>query len=175
MVQRRVMVLAAVVALGAAAFGVPGASGAEEPREAGPLLKKEPKDAKEVAAIRGKAKHGEEVVVIGRIGGRQNPWIKGAAAFSIVDRSLKSCDEIPGDTCPTPWDYCCEADLAKSTVFVKFVGADGKVVKQDARKLLKVKELQTVVIKGTAQRDKQDNVVILASGLFLPTDKRVAP
>jgi hypothetical protein len=82
------------------------------------ILTKEPKGAATVLATREKAKDKDNVVVVGRIGGRKNPWVKGAAAFSLVDTSLKACSERPGDTCPTPWDYCCEADLPKATVFV---------------------------------------------------------
>ena len=149
----------------------PSALAVEPAAPKGYLLKKEPKDAKEVKAVRAKAKNGDDVVVVGRIGGRKNPWVKGAAAFSIVDTSLKSCDEIPGDTCPYPWDYCCEADLGKATVFVTFVDDAGKIVKQDARKLLKVKELQTVVIEGKVKRDKADNVIILASKLYARTNE----
>lgn len=137
------------------------------------LLKEEPKDAKEVKFVREKGKDGQEVVVVGRIGGRRNPWVKGAAAFSIVDSSLKSCDQIPGDKCPTPWDYCCESDINKSTVFVTFVDDAGKILKKDARQLLKIKELQTVVIQGKVKRDKANNVSILASKLYVRSDKRV--
>ena len=42
------------------------------------LLAEQPKDAAEVIAIRNDAKDQQEVVVVGRIGGRANPWIKGA-------------------------------------------------------------------------------------------------
>lgn len=134
-------------------------------------LAEEPKDAADVKAVRHDAKDQDEVTVVGRIGGRVNPWIKGAAAFSIVDRSLKPCNEIEGDTCKTPWDYCCESDLAKATVLVMFVDADGKIVKQDARELLGVKELDTLFIQGKAKRDKQGNVTIMASKVFVPTDE----
>ena len=123
--------------------------------------------------VRKEAKNGEEVVVVGRIGGRKNPWIKGAAAFSIVDEAVKSCDQIPGDNCPTPWDYCCEVGLPQKTVFVTFVDDAGKIVKQDARQLLKVKELQTIVVKGKVKRDKADNVSVQATHVFVRHDKRV--
>src|SRR5262245_32411968 len=66
------------------------------------VLKEEPKDAASVLDTREKAQDKDDVVVVGRIGGRTNPWVKGAAAFSIVDTSLKACNENPGDTCPTP-------------------------------------------------------------------------
>src|SRR5262245_62041650 len=80
-----------------------------------------PKDASDVIPARKTAKNEDAVVVVGRIGGRANPWIKGAAAFSIVDRSLTPCNEREGDTCKTPWDYCCESNLPKATVLVMFV------------------------------------------------------
>jgi hypothetical protein len=131
------------------------------------LLKEEPKNAQDVKTVRHKAKNGEEVIVVGRIGGRANPWIKGAAAFSIVDSSLKSCDQIPGDNCPTPWDYCCESDLGKSTLLITFVDDAGKIVKQDSRELLALKELQTIVVTGKVKRDKANNVTILASKIFV--------
>jgi hypothetical protein len=143
------------------------------PEKSGYLLKEEPKGAKAVMKVKKEAKDGEDVVVVGRIGGRVNPWVKGAAVFSIVDESIKSCDQIPGDTCPTPWDYCCEVDLPKKTLLLMFVDETGKVVKKDARELLKVKELQTVVVKGKVKRDKADNVTIHASNLFVRSDKRI--
>src|SRR6478752_5981903 len=137
------------------------------------ILKEEPKDAMGVIDAREKAKDKDDVVVVGRIGGRKNPWVKGAAAFSIVDPSLKACSERPGDTCPTPWDYCCEADLSKATVFVTVVDdKTGKTLKEDAREALKLRELDTVVVKGKAQRDKKGNLTIAASKLFVrPADE----
>jgi hypothetical protein len=137
------------------------------------ILSEEPKDAQPVLTTREKAKDKDDVVVVGRIGGRKNPWVKGAAAFSIVDPSLKACSERPGDTCPTPWDYCCEADLSKATLFVTVVDdKTGKTLKEDAREALKLHELDTVVVEGKAQRDKKGNLTIAASKLFVrPADE----
>jgi hypothetical protein len=140
--------------------------------EKGYLLKEEPKDAKAVVKVRKEGKNGEDVIVVGRIGGRTNPWIKGAAAFTMVDEAVKSCDQIPGDNCPTPWDYCCETGLPQKTVLVTLVDEAGKIVKKDARQLLKVRELQTVVVKGKVKRDKTDNVSIQATNVFVRTEKR---
>ncbi len=131
------------------------------------LLEKAPQHATDVAAIRKDAKDQQEVVVVGRVGGRKSPWVKGTAAFSIVDRSLKACSERPGDTCPTPWDFCCESDLPKSTLLVLVQDADGKLIKKDARELLGLKELDTVFIQGKAKRDKTGNVSIVASKFYV--------
>jgi hypothetical protein len=132
-------------------------------------LAEQPKDAAEVIATRESAENGADVVVVGRIGGRANPWLKGAAAFTIADRSLTPCNEIEGDTCKTPWDYCCEADLGQATALVMFVDDAGKVVKQDARELLGVKELDTVYLVGKAKRDKSGNVTVMAAKVYVET------
>ena len=89
------------------------------------------------------------------------------AAFLIVDPSRIPCSERKSDTCKTPWDYCCETDLAKSKATIKFVDDAGKTLANDARQLLNVKELQTVVVKGQAKRDEAGNLTVLASGLFV--------
>jgi hypothetical protein len=132
------------------------------------LLSAEPAGAHSVIDARKEAKHDDEVVVVGRIGGSQNPWIENRAVFSIVDSSLKACSDIPGDGCKTPWDYCCQTDqLPTSTTLVKFVDETGNPLNVDARELLKVKELQTVVVRGKAKRDDAGNLTVLADGIYV--------
>lgn len=139
------------------------------------ILKEEPKKAADVIVTREKIKDKDDVVVVGRIGGRVNPWIKGTAAFSIVDVSLKPCNEIEGDTCETPWDYCCEADLPKATLLITILDdKTGKTLKHDAREVLKLKELQTLVVQGKARRDSKGNVTIAASRIFIRPEKALA-
>ena len=70
------------------------------------LLMTEPEGAADVIKVREVAKDQEDVVIVGRIGGSENPWVDGRAAFSIVDPSLKSCLECGSEGCPKPWDYC---------------------------------------------------------------------
>jgi len=132
------------------------------------LLSEEPQGARHVIEAREATSDGEDVVVVGRIGGGTNPWIEGRAAFSIVDGSLKACSDIPGDQCPTPWDYCCATDkLPTSTALVKVVDDQGQLVQGDAKTLLNVEELATVVVKGKAQRDDEGNLTVLANGVFV--------
>lgn len=132
------------------------------------LLKSEPAKSQTVIAARKEAKDGDPIVVTGRIGGDVDPWIEGRAAFSIVDQTLIPCNERPGDDCKTPWDYCCDTDrLPTSRATVKFVDDEGKTLATDARKLLGVKELQTVVITGKAKRDEAGNLTVLATGLYV--------
>ncbi len=131
------------------------------------LLDDEPEGALDVIKVRETAADGDEVVMVGRIGGSSNPWIEGRAAFSIVDGSLKACSDIPGDECPKPWDYCCETTLPTSKALVKVVDDSGSIVVADARRLLNVEELSTVVVTGKAQRDDAGNLTVLAHGIFV--------
>jgi hypothetical protein len=161
-------IVAAIVALvGIGASQSPAADAPSKSVDKKFLLEKAPQRAAEVAATRKEVKDGQDVVVVGRVGGRKSPWVKNAAAFSIVDRSMKACNERPGDTCPTPWDFCCEADLPKSTLLVLVQDVDGKLIKKDARELLGLKELDTVFIQGKAKRDKAGNVTLVADKLFV--------
>ena len=131
-------------------------------------LDAEPEDAKDVIAARTSATDGEPIVVRGRIGGSKNPWIGGRAAFSIVDPSLDACSDIPGDKCAQPWDYCCRTDqLPTATALVMVVDENGDPLEADARALLKVAELSTVVAKGKAQVDDKGNLAVLAEGVYV--------
>src|SRR5262245_55353496 len=77
------------------------------------VLAEEPAGAKGVIELRQESKDGEEIVLVGRVGGSKRPLTKGQASFLVADAAIRSCDQIPGDNCTTPWDYCCEPDLAK--------------------------------------------------------------
>ena len=70
------------------------------------ILSSEPEGAVGVRKVREDSKDQDDVVVIGRIGGMEIPWVEGIAAFSIVDPEMKPCNEIGDDSCLKPWDYC---------------------------------------------------------------------
>ncbi|MBC7853919.1 MAG: hypothetical protein IAF94_10815 [Pirellulaceae bacterium] len=132
------------------------------------FLTAEPAAAKSVVDAKKSAQDGEEVTLVGRIGGSESPFVAGRASFTVVDLSLVPCSERPGDSCTTPWDYCCDTDaLPASTAVVKIVDGEGKTIAKDARKELGMKELQTVTVKGKAKRDEAGNLVVLTSAVFV--------
>lgn len=136
------------------------------------ILADEPEGGRNVIATRLDSQDADEIVVIGRIGGSPDPWVDGRAAFTIVDASVLACSDAKADgepcSCTTPWDYCCETDiLPTAMVLVTFVESDGSIVKQSARNIFDIKELQTVVIQGTAKRDDAGNLKVLATGMFV--------
>ena len=70
------------------------------------LLASEPAGVKGVIDVRKSAKDGDEVVVVGRIGGSKEPFTKGRVSFTIVDPSFVPCNEKGDDDSETPWDFC---------------------------------------------------------------------
>ncbi|MCP3695764.1 MAG: hypothetical protein GY917_26435 [Planctomycetaceae bacterium] len=129
-------------------------------------LSSEPTGAIQVLELRSKAANDDAVVVVGRIGGAQ-PWVEGLSAFTLVDSSLPACNEIEGDDCRTPWDYCCEPNLGTKQTLIKVVNQEGQPLEVGAQELLKLKELQTVVVQGKVKLDSSGNMSILASGIYI--------
>ena len=56
--------------------------------------------------------------------------------------------------------------MPKARLLVKLVDESGKLVNTDARTLLGISELQTVYVKGKAQRDADGNLSVLASQVY---------
>lgn len=130
------------------------------------LVVAEPQGAVPVGEARKSAGDDEEIVMEGRIGGSPKPFVEGIAAFTIVDPKVQYCADDEG--CPTPWDYCCNQNEVKENIaMVKVVDEQGQPVAKDARELLGVKELKTVVVKGRTERDEEGNLAILATQVFV--------
>jgi hypothetical protein len=65
--------------------------------------------------------------------------------------------------------FCCtpKEDLQAAMVLVKFTDHNGKTLALDARKVLGLKEWQTVVVRGRINRDPAGNIGIAADHLFI--------
>ncbi len=130
------------------------------------LVDVEPAGALPVGEARKAAELDGVVTLVGTIGGSAEPFVDGLAAFTIVDQKVPYCAAEEG--CPTPWDYCCTQDQVKDNIAtVKIVDEGGNPVAEDAKKLLGVKELSTVVVQGAVQRDEAGNLTIAANKVFV--------
>jgi hypothetical protein len=126
----------------------------------------EPEGALPVGDARESVKDDQAVTLVGVIGGSSKPFVDGLAAFTIVDPKVPYCSADEG--CPTPWDYCCKQDQVKGNIAtVKIVDDTGKPVSANAREILNVNELSTVVVQGTARRDEQGNLTVAATKVFV--------
>lgn len=164
----RGLVFATMLGAGVALVGCSNAPAPETTTSPARLLVR-PEPALGVAEARKVAKDHEEIVLTGRIGGEEKPFVEGVAAFTIVDRSLDPCPAAEG--CPTPWDYCCDTDkLPERKALVQVVDERGKLIAADARPLLGVKELSTVTVRGIAARDDAGNLTVLAKGVYVEAD-----
>jgi hypothetical protein len=128
------------------------------------VLAAEPAGAKGVIAVRKESKDGDDVVIVGRIGGSEKPFVEGRASFTIVDLQYEPCVE---EGCSNPWCEIDPDDLKQATTLVKFVDEQGKTLTHDAEKALGLKALQTVVVKGQARRTGRDNLTVVATGVHV--------
>lgn len=94
--------------------------------------------------------------------------VAGKAVLSLYDHALLSCDEIPGDQCKTPWDFCCTPDdeIAKNKALIEF-REEGKLVKAGLGGFHGIDHLSDVVVTGTLHKDDAGNVRVLATGLHV--------
>ncbi len=143
-----------------------GPNGAYSASKSQYLVDSEPSDAIPVGKARESIEDGQDVTLVGLIGGSSDPFVEGLAAFTIVDPKVPCC--APDEGCPTPWDYCCTQDQVKDNIAtVKIVDDSGRPVVHGARGLLGVKELSTVVVHGKAIRDDQGNLTVAANKVFV--------
>jgi len=130
-------------------------------------LTEEPDGAVGVIAAREATDDGDPVVLVGRVGGSEQPWVDGRAAFTLLDASMSVVaegeDSGEGEICAGD---CCATERLHCTTLVKIVNSQGQLVKIDSRELLGLKVSDMVVVKGTVKKDENGNFVMLASGVY---------
>ena len=93
------------------------------------------------------------IVVAGRIGARgMEPFLDGKASFVLVEIPADDHAKKPGhdaDNCP----FCKKRNATAPMVAVQFLGADGKPIPIDSRKLFGVAKGTDVVVRGTGVFD----------------------
>jgi hypothetical protein len=80
----------------------------------------------------------------------KNPFTANRAVFVLGDDSLETCDEIPGDNCPTPWDACCEdrRKIVNSTMSVQVIDHKGTIIDGTLEGLGGIEAGKRVKVKG---------------------------
>ena len=129
-----------------------------------------PGDARPLFEAKSAAKQGDRVVFEARVGGRKAPFVENRAVFFVTDPSILSCDQLHGDTCATPWDYCCEAqdNLLANMATVQVVDDSGQPLKASLEEEHGLEPLKTVIIVGTVnQMDDAGTFVVNAESIHV--------
>ena len=123
-----------------------------------------PEGALDVILARVSASDGAEVLVKGRVADLSDQ----RAQLELVDSSFTPCDEREGDSCKTPWDYCCEdaTTLAGGTLVVEFREA-GELMRTPVRGFHGCDHLVSATVRGTAELDEAGNLILVASGIHV--------
>lgn len=127
--------------------------------------------AVDIHEARVSAKPGEEITLRGRVMGRVSPFVDGRAAFVLGDPTLLTpCNEKPDDSCPTPWDVCCDSAEAKrkGVATIQVVGDDGRVVAESIRDVNGLVELSTLTVRGrVADGSSEEALVVNAESIHV--------
>ena len=134
----------------------------------GLLATSEPTDALSIRTLKSDDNIDKEVVVIGRIGGRVEPFVENRAMFMMADLELEMCT-AEGDHCETPWDACCETpeNIIASAITVQVKDKNGNLIKEDLRALTGLKSLAKITVQGKVAEQSEQVVVLDAKSIFV--------
>jgi len=135
------------------------------------LLAEEPADAVPLAEARKRlGLEPQPIVVAGRIEAKgMDPFLEGKASFSLLEIPADDHAEKPGhnaDDCP----FCKKRRANATLAAVQFLGADGKPIPIDARKLFGVEKGRDVVVRGSGVFDAKLGIPVIqvtGDGLYV--------
>ena len=120
-----------------------------------------PTAAKETLLSKDAPKGPQAIVIAGRIGAKgMEPFLENKASFVLQETPADDHAGKAGhdaDNCP----FCKKRSANAPMVAVQFVGADGKVIPLDARKLFGVQKGQEVVVSGQGVFDPKLAIPII--------------
>lgn len=126
-----------------------------------------PDGALPVAEAKADAIEGDQITLVGRIGGRTEPVTASSGLFIVMDPSIPSCADNPEDGCAKPWDYCCETQqtITANAATIQLRDAQGNPVALADGDL---EPLSRVTVVGTvAPRPNNDTLIVYATGLYV--------
>jgi hypothetical protein len=131
------------------------------------LLADEPADVLSILEAKESAKEGDVIAIRGRIGGRMQPMSEESNIFTFIDLALPHCGQTEHDSCPTPWDYCCDPpnviNAHGATIQVLENGTMPSVLPTAAG----LKPLDELIVVGTvAPRPDAQVLTIRATGIY---------
>ena len=101
---------------------------------------------------------GKALTVEGFIGGRKKPFTQSKAMFILGDDSLKTCDKIPGDSCPTPWD---PKKISSSTLSVQILDETGSLLSGTLEGVAGIEAGKRIKVQGTVSANSSTQAMVL--------------
>ena len=103
----------------------------------------------------------KELVVEGFIGGRKD--LSRKTVMFILGILLETCDEKINDSCPTPWDVCCEDrnKVANSTMSVQLLDANGSLLAGTLQGVAGLEAGAKVKVKGSLDEKTSTRAFII--------------
>lgn len=117
-----------------------------------------------IPAARSTAKPGDEITLRGRIMGSASPFVEDRALFILGDTgTLTPCTDIPGDSCETPWDVCCETPEEKKlgTATIQIVDANGRVLKESLEGIGGIAKLAHITVTGKVANASSPELLLI--------------
>lgn len=132
------------------------------------VLTTEPDDAQSVSVLKASAKEDDKVVLRGRIGGRVQPLTDGSSVFTVVDLNIPYCGQNSGESCPTPWDYCCETSetIAMNSATIQIVDGEGRRLDSSPTEYGFAPLDEVVVVGSVAPRPDDRVLTVRATGVY---------
>ena len=110
-----------------------------------------------------RANTGEIIIINGFIGGRREPFTEGRASFILGDDSIKTCDEIDSDHCPTPWDACCEdrKKILSSTISIQVIDENANLLKGTLKGVKGLQPGRKIKVLGTIDSQSIPSAILV--------------
>ena len=128
------------------------------------------KEVSNVSTLKATAKEGDTVAIKVVVGGRDKIYVPNRAVFTVIDAKLNNPCTSEGDSCPTPWDYCCTPAEEKlpNMATVQIVGDDNRPLAVDLSFVENLKPLNTLIVLGTiGPRENKETLLINADGIYI--------
>lgn len=135
-------------------------------------------DPTPIPLARKQATPGGTLVIEGRIMGVAKPFSEELAVFVLGDEgTLTPCNARESDTCPTPWDVCCNTPEARrdGVATVQIPGSDGAVLRRGLKGVSGLRELSRVRVAGKAAAGSGPDALIVNAEAIRILDEAPKP
>jgi hypothetical protein len=77
--------------------------------------------------------------------------------------SIKTCDKLPGDNCPTPWDACCEdrKKLLDGSITVRLLDDQGQILHGTLKNVMGIEAGKIIKVECIVDSQSMPNSMVV--------------